>query len=238
MDRISSSNIGLKQAIDGARGNQVASPDVIANVVRSVILGGQLDGGAPLRQDEVALCFGVSRIPVREALRRLCAEGLVDFRTNRGFVVSVLAPAEARELLEIRSTLEVKAMQLALPKWSDETFRYLRTVLDEAEITTSVDQWSELNRSFHEILYRPAERTKLLGLIANLNAQVERYIRLLVSRSDYRLQAQLEHRAILSAAEVRNAIAVSVLIEQHANETATQLERFLSACGTPATRRN
>ncbi len=229
--------VGLRQAIDGARGDQVASPDVIADVVRSVILGGQLDGGAPLRQDEVASYFRVSRIPVREALRRLCAEGLVDFRTNRGFVVSVLAPAEAREILEIRSTLEVKAVQLALPNWGDETFRYLRTVLDEAETTSSVDRWSELNRFFHETLYRPAARTKLLALIAKLNAQVERYIRLLVSRSDYRLQAQLEHRAILAAAEVRNAIAAGALIEQHASETATQLERFLSACEAPASGR-
>ena len=228
--------LGLRQAIDCARGDRGASPDVIADVMRSVILGGQLDGGAPLRQDEVASCFGVSRIPVREALRRLCAEGLVDFRTNCGFVVSVLAPAEAREILEIRSTLEVKAVQLALPNWSDETFRYLRTVLDEAEITSSVDRWSELNRSFHETLYRPSGRAKLLTLLANLNAQIERYIRLLVSFSDYRLQAQLEHRAILAAAEVRNATAAGALIEQHASETATQLERFLSASERPAAR--
>ena len=75
-------------------------------------------------------------------------------------------------------------------------------MLDEAESTHSVDRWSELNRSFHDTLYRPAERAKLLTLIAGLNAQVERYIRLLVSRSDYRSQAQREHRAILAAAEV------------------------------------
>ena len=225
--------VRLAQVIDALRMERAASPDVIADVMRSVILRGHLDGGAPLRQDEVASFFGVSRIPVREALRRLCAEGLVDFKANRGFVVSVLAPGEAREILEIRSTLEVRAVQLALPNWSAETFEVLRAMLDEAEATNSVDRWSELNRSFHETLYLPAGRSKLVSLIANLNAQVERYIRLLVSRSDYRLQAQREHRAILAAAEVRNFTAIGALVEQHAGETATQLARFLSSCDSP-----
>ena len=66
-----------------------------------------------------------------------------------------------------------------------------------------------------------------MNLIASLNANVERYIRLLVSRSGYRLQAQQEHRAILASARVRNAASLAALVEHHAIETAVQLRQFL-----------
>ena len=231
-NRILLGEIGLGRTIRILRRERVSSPDVIADVVRSVILSGQLKSGSPIRQDEFASFFDVSRIPVREALRRLCAEGLVDFKDNRGFLVAVLEPEEAREILEIRSTLEIKAARLALSRWNEDTFGALRQMLEEAEATNSLDRWSDLNWSFHDGLYRPAGLSKLIALIANLNAQVERYIRLLVSRSDYRLQAEREHRAILAAAEVRNAPALDALIEQHARETAIQLTQFLSSCNT------
>ncbi len=77
---------------------------------------------------------------------------------------------------------------------------------------------------------RPVPGPRLLNLIAGLNANVERYIRLLVSQSDYRLQAQREHRAILASARVRNAASLAALVEHHALETAVQLRQF-RCCG-------
>jgi DNA-binding GntR family transcriptional regulator len=215
--------------IAALRENRPSSPEIIADVLRSLILRGYFAGGEPLRQDTIAKWFGVSHIPVREALRQLTAEGLVELRDKRGAMVSILQPDEAEEILEIRCTLEVKAASLAMPHWTDATFEALEDNLAEAESCTSIDHWNDLNRNFHSGLYQPCERPRLLALIGNLNTNVERYIRLLVSQSDYRLQAQREHRAILASARVRNIAALAALIEHHAMETAVQLRRFLSS---------
>jgi DNA-binding GntR family transcriptional regulator len=209
------------------RGNRTSSPEVIADVIRTLILRGQLESGEPLRQDTIAKWFGVSHIPVRESLRQLTAEGLVQLHNGRGATVAPLRPDEAEEILEIRLTLEIKAVLLAMPHWSEETFDDLETLLTEAEACESIDRWSDINRAFHEKLYQACARPRLLNLITSLNANVERYIRLLVSRSDYRLQAQQEHRAILASARIRNAASLSALVEHHAVETAVQLRQFL-----------
>lgn len=213
----------------GLRGGRVASPEVIADVLRTLILRGHFEGGQPLRQDTIAKWFGVSHIPVREALRQLTAEGLVELHSKRGAIVATLQPDEAEEILEIRLTLEIKAVSLAMPHWTDATLDQLELQLTEAEGCESIDRWSDLNRSFHEGLYQACARPRLLNLIASLNANVERYIRLLVSRSDYRLQAQREHRAILASARIRNIASLSALVEHHALDTAVQLRHFLSA---------
>lgn len=210
------------------RAGRPSTPEVIADVLRAVILRGHFTGGQPLRQDDIGARFGVSRIPVREALRQLSAEGLVEFHAKRGAVVAHLQPDEAEEILEIRSALEIKAAALAMPSWTEATFSALASQLDEAESCDSIDRWSDLNRSFHEGLYGPCRRPRLLGMIRTLNDNIERYIRLLVSRSGYRLQAEREHRAILASAQVRNPVALSALIEQHAMETASQLRHFLA----------
>lgn len=219
----------LMSLVTALRDNRPSSPEVIADVLRSLILRGHFTGGEPLRQDTIAKWFGVSHIPVREALRQLTAEGLVELRDKRGAMVAILQPDEAEEILEIRCTLEVKAAGLAMPHWTDAIFEALEENLTEAENCTSIDRWSDLNRNFHNALYQPCKRPRLLALIGNLNTNVERYIRLLVSQSDYRLQAQREHRAILASARVRNIAALAALIEHHAMETAVQLRRFLSS---------
>ncbi|RTL55231.1 MAG: GntR family transcriptional regulator [Bradyrhizobiaceae bacterium] len=219
----------LLSLVTALRDNRPSSPEVIADVLRSLILRGHFTGGEPLRQDTIAKWFGVSHIPVREALRQLTAEGLVELRDKRGAMVAILKPDEAEEILEVRCVLEAKAASLAMPRWTDATFEALEENLAEAESCTSIDRWNDLNRSFHGGLYQPCARPRLLALIGNLNIHVERYIRLLVSQSDYRLQAQREHRAILASARVKNVAALTALIEHHAMETAVQLRRFLSS---------
>ena len=98
---------------------QRSTPDLIADALREAILRGIFQEGQSLRQDEIATQFGVSRIPVREALKQLEAEGLVTLHLNRGAIVSVLTAQEAQEICEIRSALEVKAIQLAIPKFRE-----------------------------------------------------------------------------------------------------------------------
>ena len=220
----------LRELIDRERAARTPTPTVVADVLRRLILDGRYAAGQALRQDEIASHFGISRIPVREALRGLAAEGLIVLHERRGARVGVLMPDEADEILEIRYTLEIKAMHLAMTHWRSVLFEELTTYLAEMEGSASIDRWCELNRAFHDALYCGCVRPKLLALIAGQNAQVERYIRVLVSQSDYRLQAQDEHRAILASARVRNGAALAALIEQHAVQTGVALRRFEISC--------
>ena len=204
-----------------------AKPESLVDRLRHDILGGGLEPGLPLRQDEIAARCGVSKIPVREALLQLVAEGLVVLQPNRGFTVAGLQPQEAEEILEIRAVLECQAMRDAMPKMTDADVGRAAVILDQAEATDALDRWSDLNWEFHATLYAPAKRKRLLDLIRQVSNPTDRYIRVLISNANYRGRAEREHRAILSACDVRNAEAAAALLDQHIRQTGVLLAAFL-----------
>ena len=196
--------------------------------MRHEILRGGHEPGLPLRQDEIAARCGVSKIPVREALLQLTAEGLVTFQPNRGFTVAALQADEAEEILEIRAALECQAMRDAMPKMTDDDVAVAARILDSAEATDELDRWSDLNWEFHAALYAPARRRRLLDLIRQVSNPTDRYIRILIANANYRGRAEREHRAILSACEMRNAEAAAALIDQHIRQTCVLIAAFLN----------
>ena len=202
-------------------------PTDVLTALRRSILRGRFQPGAPLRQDELATNFGVSKIPVREALLHLVAEGLVVLQPNRGFAVAHLAADEASEILEIRAMLECEALRLAMPAMGAAEIKEATKILDEAEKVTSLDRWSDLNWAFHHALYGAAKRPRLFALLRQISNQTDSYIRVLISNSDYRDQAELEHRAILAAVAVGNQEAAALLLGQHIRQTGTLLGAFL-----------
>lgn len=204
------------------------TPDEIAAAIRLEILRGEFEPGSSARQDELAARFSVSRVPVREALRSLVAEGLMTWEPQRGFRVARLAPEEAREILEIRSVLEVQALQWGFARISPDSIGAAEAALRRSEQTHSIDEWSEMNGRFHTAILTPCNRPLLLAMIQQLNNRVDHYIRLLIARSDYRARAEREHRAILAAIEVGNLIAASSLLKQHVEDTAVRLDDFLA----------
>lgn len=201
--------------------------DVLAEL-RNTILSGSLGPGTPLRQDKLAAAFGISKIPVREALLRLAAEGLVSVEANRGFAVTRLESAEAEEILDIRAVLECRAVLLAVPRMSSSAIAQATDILDEAEGTDSIERWGELNWAFHASLYEPTNRQKLTQLIRQTSNQTEPYIRVLISNSSYRSTAEREHRAILEACSLQNGEAASALLGQHIRQTGELIARFLA----------
>ena len=98
---------------------RVSAPNTVREGLRRAILAGEFAPGSQLRQDELAQRFGTSRIPVREALRQLEAEGLVSILPNRGATVSSLSLDEVLELMEIRIALECRALRMAIPNMVD-----------------------------------------------------------------------------------------------------------------------
>jgi DNA-binding GntR family transcriptional regulator len=205
-----------------------AKPDSLLSRLRHEILRGGVGPGLPLRQDEIAARHGVSKIPVREALLQLVAEGLVTAHPNRGFTVSQLSPQEAGEILEIRALLECQAVRIAMTHLTDADVAHAGRILDQAEATDALDRWSDLNWEFHTTLYGPARRKRLLDLIRQVSYPTDRYIRVLIANANYRGRAEREHRAILSASEMRNADAAAALLDQHIRQTGVLLAAFLN----------
>jgi DNA-binding GntR family transcriptional regulator len=209
--------------------HQRSTPDLIAEALRQAIQLGIFREGQSLRQDEIATQFGVSRIPVREALRQLEVEGLVIFHPNRGAMVSALSPAEIQEICEIRISLETLALQLAIPQLSESDIEQAAALLQATEETTDPMQWAELNWQFHAALYRPANRPRLLNLIKTLHVNIDRYIRFQLQQLDYREHSQAEHHQLLVACREQNIALATEILRQHISSTARQLVDYLQS---------
>jgi len=203
--------------------------DRIAARLRERILSGQLAGGVQLRQERIATEFGVSRIPVREALSRLEAEGLVTREHHRGCIVSTHSFADLDESLEIRIGLETRAVRLAIPRMKAADFAAIADVLDRYARATTPAQWSELNLDFHLALYRPSGMPRLVRMIEDLIRGTERYIRVYVSFVVGRDQPLEEHRRILRACRERDVAKAVKLLEAHIEATQRALREAVGA---------
>ena len=147
----------------------------VADRIRDAIVRGALPGGLPLRQAELAAQFGVSPIPLREALRQLEVEGFVTLHPYRGAVVSPVSVGEAREIAELRTILDTKALRLAFPKLTTETLRRAEELLDARDREQDFTRWMELDWDFKEVLFNPAGRPLLLSIIKGLHRTANRY---------------------------------------------------------------
>lgn len=208
----------LKGLINNALQRYRSTPDLVASVLREAIMKGLLKGGQQLKQDSIAAWFGVSRIPVREALRELEAEGLITLFPNRGAQIAELSAEEAREIYEIRILLETAAIEWAVPQLAREDIDHAKKTLDALDDEKNPGSWSRLNWEFHASLYRPAKRPRLLAIIGNLHVHVARYLVIYLSAMHYHEQSQEEHRRLLAACEAKDvAQAVNCLVKHLTN---------------------
>lgn len=227
--------MGIRELDTSTVRNRRTTPGMVADVLRDAIMHGVLKGGQPLRQDELAAQFGLSRIPVREALRQLEGEGLVTVNPHRGAVVSQLALGELQEICEIRIALETMAIRLAIPRLDDETLGRAEAILVATDHEADVlEHWSKNNWSFHSTLYLPARRPRLLAMIKNLHDNVDRYLRLHVSMLNYKVKGQEEHWQLLEACRRRDTAAAVLYLEQHIGAVATLLAHYLEDQTLPA----
>lgn len=187
----------------------------VAERLRRAILRGDFKPGQKLDQNEIAELFSVSRSPVREALRTLAAEGLVEVYPHRGAVVSELSMDEFEEISLIRVALEGMAARLAVPHITDERLAALHAILEELNETTDSDQWVELNRRFHHTIYRAVNRPRLLSLIQNLRNTMAPYIRQYITSADHLEAARIGHQRILAACVNRDAKLAQKETEDH-----------------------
>lgn len=205
-----------------------SAADQVAAALRAGIWQGQLSGGQPLRQDEIAARFGVSKIPVREALFQLKAEGLVTFSPNRGAVVAQLSPAEVDELYTMRTALELAVLQRAIPHLTIAGLAQAGEVLAELDQDHNRARWGELNWEFHQLLYRPAGMPRLLETVKTLHFNVGRYLALYLAHMDFQAQSQAEHRRLLEACRGGDIPLAAGILQEHLQSACARLISFLT----------
>ncbi|WP_033073877.1 GntR family transcriptional regulator [Sphingopyxis sp. MWB1] len=193
--------------------------DSIADRLRARILDNDLAEGDLLRQEAIAEAYAVSRMPVREALRQLEAEGLVVFHRHKGAVVSRLEPAEVEELFDLRIMIEPDLIRRAAARADAEDIAAAEAALIASEAAydlRDVSHWGELNWQLHEAMYRPARRDRSLALVQMLNLNIDRYIRIQLSLGDASLDhARREHRELFELYKAGKGAAVAKLLKAH-----------------------
>src|SRR5690606_25771396 len=191
------------------------SAETIANQLRTLIHDGSLGIGVQLKQEALARKFGVSRIPVREALKRLEAEGLLTHTAHQGSVVASRSIEDLLETLDIRIGLESRALVLAIPHMTPAIFRKAENILARYDASDIPGQWSELNLAFHLCLYKPCGRQRLVSMIECLVRNVDIHLRLHQSAAIGRKSPQKDHRALLEACRAGNSERARRLLERH-----------------------
>ncbi|AIZ32513.1 GntR family transcriptional regulator [Pseudomonas sp. K1(2024)] len=197
------------------------------------ICKGRYRTGDRLIAEDIANDIGMSRMPVREAFRRLAAEGLVNLRPNRGAIVSGLNIEEMREVFEMRSALEGLAIRLAVAHLNERHLNRLERLLDEMdECRDDSAEWIGRHRAFHHYLCSLAERPRLLRQISALYSVIEPHLRLWLQHVDKPLSAREEHAAILDALRSGDAVQAQRVLCEHIEGTVPSLLEFLEATGT------
>ncbi len=208
---------------------QTSLTDQIVAELRRQILNGQLPEGTSLRQEKFAAELGVSRVPLREAIRKLEAEGLLVSELHKGTVVSSLSLDELEELFAIRVRLETWLFELAIPKMTEADFTLAADLIDEASRTGAVENWGELNWRFHEALYRPSGSTIALRLLKTVHDNALRYVNLQLHVAQDVERELSDHHGILAYARLRDVRRGVDMLRGHIQRVSRNLVASLSA---------
>ncbi|HET7629382.1 MAG TPA: GntR family transcriptional regulator [Bacillales bacterium] len=195
---------------------QTPARERIAAILREEILSGNLAPGQKLVETELCEDLGISRTPLREAIRMLEAEGMVESIPNRGSRVAEITIEDIQDIYEIRKCLEGLAAQKAASKMSPEVLAKLSSIHEKLSSVLRMGNWNEadlLNREFHSTIYRLGSNVRLIALIEQIN-QIGRFIRISAFSIPGRAEEVIkEHEAILSALKEGNSNKVGTLVE-------------------------
>lgn len=196
--------------------NRQTAYEYVLGVLRRAILNGELQSGSRLVQADLAAMLEVSTTPVREALRDLATEGLVQFDAHRGAIVSELSEEEVQQIYEIRMVLEPLAMRQAVPNITDALLGRLRELHQSMVAEPHAFDWVDRNRVFHMAVYEASSSPRLASIIRNLQDASVMYIGAsLQQQPGLRSHANEDHAAILDALENRDVEAAVKALEAH-----------------------
>ena len=200
---------------------------VIEERLRSAILDGRLPPGTAVRQQELATLFGVSRMPVREALRQLEAQSLLKVEMHKGAVVAPLIDEDAVDTYALRILLESEALRQSIPLLDASDIASARGYIQQLENETRHAELGRLNRLLHMTLYSKASNRKLLRLIENELNEEERFLRFHLSSMGLGKLTQDDHNALVDAASDKLVDEAVAVLEQHLNSGARVIRNYL-----------
>jgi DNA-binding GntR family transcriptional regulator len=198
-------------------GGRVSLVDVVYERLRDEIVHGEVADGTPLNQVELAERYGVSRIPIREALRRLQSESLLVTTPAHPFVVRNITPDQVVELVEIRAALEDLGLARRRPPSAAELAE-LRRLNGRLAEEAPADDWFELDRAFHRVIAGPDTMT--VELIDEVHDRVHRYIAGNVAAKRARAAVAEEHEAIVAALAAGDTELARARLRDHIMRTA------------------
>ncbi|MCX8997952.1 GntR family transcriptional regulator [Rhizobiaceae bacterium BDR2-2] len=200
--------------------------DALLNEIREAILSGKYPAGQQLRQDRLATEYGVSRIPIREALFQLEAEGLVRIVPRRGAVVSELSALEIDDVFELRLLLETRLFRRSAPLLTDDDIEQVKDI--EARYRQAIEQdraslYGELNAELHSALYKRADLPRTGQMVASLLQTSERYTRIHLSSPEALTRAIREHVDLIRLVERKEFDKAEQALEAHIRSVHTDL---------------
>lgn len=204
----------------------VLTAEAVTAEIRQLILSGTYAVGVQLKQEALAKRFGVSRFPIRQALKRLEAEGLIQHTPFAGSVVATRSIADLLETLDIRIALEMRALELAIPNFTPHDVDALHAILERYDDSASPREWSELNLTFHLRMYAPCGRPNLLRMIEDIVRGINLQLRTQQSLRVGRKTPQAEHRAILKACAAKDVKKALALLKEHIEHTQVALREI------------
>jgi DNA-binding GntR family transcriptional regulator len=202
-----------------------SSPSRVAAVLREEILNGTLSPGDRLSQEDIALRFGVSRQPVRDALRQLEGDGLITMVANAGAWVSKLSESECYEAYQVRERLEPLLLSQSIPNLKPAQIQRLTQLVAEIENATDLEQFLRLDREFHLLSYAGAAPGMLREFVERIWNTTQHYRRAFAKLSGFTTSevTHMEHKLILDGIVRRDSPQAEKALEGHIRRTRVTL---------------
>lgn len=211
----------------------VSTVDAVVDLLQAAIVGGDLPEGMPLRQERIAQKFGISKIPLREALARLEAGGFVTTHPRRGVFVSTISTEQIEEFFQLRLSIEPDVLRYALPRMTEEDMAAAARAIETFEIADNRDL-GKANWEFHRTLYAPSGRKLTLQILENLHLHVDRYVRLHMGMLDTGKHSNNEHRQLLQACRKRDADLAVRILRAHIDNVRSAIQALVASGGIRA----
>lgn len=202
--------------------------DVVFQTLREAILRGTIKPGERLMEIQLSQQLGVSRTPVREAIRMLELEGLVNMTPRKGAAVAAISEKSLRDVLEVRCALEELSVRLACERMSWEQFEQLRTAnVKFAQVAEGEDitEIAKSDETFHDIIYYSTDNDKLILLLNQLREQMYRYRIEHIKIKERRSMLIREHQEIIDALRERDSTTAVLVMRRHINNQEIQVGR-------------
>ena len=199
----------------------------VADSLRELILSGQLMAGTRIRQEDIAIHLGASRLPVREALRILESEGLTTLKANSGAWVSRVDLEECRAIYKIRERVEPLALQESIPHLTARDHAELDRIQDEIENVTDVETFLVLDRELHRLTYSACQIDLLLSMVQRFWNTTQHYRRAYstITRHERQWVINAEHRLLIDAMKRRDIEDAERVLIGHIRRTRHELEQ-------------